>query len=202
MSIYTSLIGTSNMTAGQIDNHILLVNPTVPRLGEYYVRFGRVFGLRHDIAAAQMAFETNYLRFTGQVRPEWHNPAGLNSRQGGFQKFATWEQGVHAHFERLNCYVRPSDPTGEGGKYDDNYGHWRYNELIRRFGRADRLIDVAQLWAETPAEQYAQNVWNIREKIVTTPGEEPVEPFPMPLPWLIILMGLAGIGYAIYKLIR
>lgn len=196
MSIYTSLIGTSPVTAERIDSYVARVNPRAPTLGEYYIRFGRKFNIRADIAAAQMVHETSFLRFGGQVQPEWCNPAGLTSIHGGFQKFPSWEAGVHAHYERLNCYVRPSDQTGQGGKYDDKYGHWRYYELMKRFGSADRLIDVAQLWTEGDAEAYARAVWRHREGIMATaaPGQT--------VPLLILALGGAAATAAVIAVFR
>ncbi|MCL6635973.1 MAG: glucosaminidase domain-containing protein [Peptococcaceae bacterium] len=200
--IYTSLIGISSVTAGQIDSYVRSRNPSAPPLGEYYVRFGRKFNIRADIAAAQMVHETGFLLFGGDVHPEWHNPAGLSSAVPGerFQRFADWEQGVHAHYERLNCYVRPYDQTGQGGKYDNNYGHWRYGYLMEHFGSADRLYDVAQLWSTSPAEEYAGKVWIYREWIVSTPGGGGEMTTPGP-PWGLIAGGAIG-GALIYLIYR
>lgn len=201
MSIYTSLIGVSPVTAAQIDNYVTRANPGAPKLGEYYVRFGRKFNIRADIAAGQMVHETNYLRFGGSVKPEWHNPAGLTSIKGGFQRFPSWEAGVHAHYERLNCYVRPRDETGQGGKYDDKYGHWRYFELMRRFGSADRLIDVAHLWTEGDPYAYANAVWRHAEAIAGSSVPPPPTPVRAPA-WLIIFGSLLGGGVVAYILFR
>jgi|GEM_PF-6104346 hypothetical protein len=196
MSINTSFIGISPITANRIDAYIRSVNPKAPALGEHYVRFGRKFGLRADLAAAQMILETGYLRFGEQICPEQHNPAGLKSRHGGFQSFTTWEQGVHAHYERLQCYVYPSDVSGQGGMYDDNYGHWRYFHLMEKYGSADRLIDVARLWTEGDAEEYARAVWKIK---VAMTGEEIV---PAPRPWLIMLLTAGALALLLWRLTR
>jgi hypothetical protein len=195
--IYTSLIGTSKVAASQINAYVRSRNPNAPLLGEYYVRFGRKFNIRADIAAAQMVHETGFLKFGGEVKPEWHNPAGLSSSVPGerFQRFANWEQGVHAHYERLNCYIRPSDQTGQGGEYDNNYGHWRYYELIKTYGSADRLYDIARLWAESPAEVYAAKVWHYRVSMLSGVAVPPI-------PWLLIAGGLAGGTLLIYLLGR
>lgn len=191
--IYTSLIGVSGVTPAQIDAYVRSRNPEAPSLGEYYVRFGRVFQVRADIAAAQMVLETGFLRFGGQVRPEWHNPAGLKAASGEFLRFAGWEQGVHAHYERLNCYVRPYDTTGEGGKYDTNYGHWRYYYLMQHFGSADRLYDIAHLWtASSSAEDYAGAVWRLKEGLDAA-GPGPV-PGARPFPWLLVAGGVLVMG--------
>jgi hypothetical protein len=200
--IYTSLIGISNVTAGQIDSYVRSRNPSAPLLGEYYVRFGRKFNIRADIAAAQMVHETGFLKFGGEVKPEWHNPAGLSSSIPGerFQRFANWEQGVHAHYERLNCYVRPYDQTGQGGEYDNNYGHWRYNYLMEHFGSADRLYDIAHLWSTSPAEEYAGKVWRHREGLVSIPDID--GGVITPTPWVLMAGGVIGGALLIYLIRR
>lgn len=208
IDIATSLIGTSNVQAGQIDAFVRSVNPGAPLLGSYYAQFGQLFGLRHDIAAAQMVLETGYLQFGGNVLPEWRNPAGINDAGGrGFQHFATWEQGVHAHFERLQSYVRPYDVTGgEGGKYDKNYGHWRYQQLIDTYGQADRIFNVATLWQTGDPLGYAMSIVSLANGIAATQSTPIISP-PAVEPAttsitiaLVAAAGITGLGYLFYRI--
>jgi len=195
VDIYTSLIGTSGVKAEQIDSYVATRNPDAPRLGEYYVKFGRKFNIRHDIAAGQMVHETNFLLFTGTAQPEWHNPAGLDviGTPGAGQRFDSWEQGVHAHFERLAGYVYPECPNPDCGKYDKNHGHWRYYWLMENVGSADRLVDIAHLWTVSPPEEYAQKVAYHTNNIINTsvPGIEKNKI----LLWIAIAAALLGTIY-------
>lgn len=200
MSVYTSFIGLSGVTAAQIDGYVQKENPQAPRLGAYYERFGKLFGLRHDLAAGMMVHETNFLKFTGQVPIAHKNPAGLKVSGGAWARFATWEQGVHAHFERLAQYVYPACPNRECGLYDPAHSpdHWQHRWSIENRGSADRLIDVADLWTAGPAETYAAAVWQYARAIAA----EPYTPAPVPArPWLLTLLAAAGAAGIIYLVV-
>lgn len=70
-------------------------------------------GVRPDIAFAQSAKETRYGLFGGVIPgPEWHNPCGLKTRQGGdnsdpsaHARFADDATGVSAHLDHLALYA-------------------------------------------------------------------------------------------------
>ena len=158
-----------------IDAVIAEKNPLPPRVGELYVQTGLKFGIHPLFAASQAIYETGWFRFGGQVDASWHNPAGLKC-EGRFVRFNNWEEGIHAHYERLNCYVRPADTTGEGGKYDPCYGHWRYYKLIE-MGKTppDRIINLVSLWSTGNPYSYAQAVVNIMQTIA---NRMPVPPGP------------------------
>lgn len=205
----------------QIDTYLRQRNPNAPSVGQYYAEFGRRFGIRPEIAAAQAIIETASFRFTGQVPAGYHNPAGLKC-QGAFIRFPNWEQGIHAHLERLNCYVRPEDESGEGGRYDPCYGHWRYQEILSMGYRPDSVMGVVSLWTGKcdPKNlgydlclenklRYAQGIAQHAEGILAipySPGLPPSPPPPGEQPtqgrvWLIAL-GALGIGAAAVLLSR
>jgi hypothetical protein len=90
---------------------------TVPleTLAQYYITYGERFGLRADMAWAQMIHETGWGQYGGDVLPAQNNMAGIGATGGGVpgNSFATAELGVIAQYAHLAWYVYPdhvSDP--------------------------------------------------------------------------------------------
>ncbi len=90
---------------------------TVPlgTLAQYYITYGERFGLRADMAWAQMIHETGWGQYGGDVLPEQNNMAGIGATGGGVRgnSFVTAELGVIAQYAHLAWYVYPdhvSDP--------------------------------------------------------------------------------------------
>jgi hypothetical protein len=65
--------------------------------------FGAKLGIDSAIAFAQMCHETDIWRFTGDVEPEQHNPAGIGTTGGGVPglTFPDWHTGIKAYFIHL-----------------------------------------------------------------------------------------------------
>ncbi|MCL5735702.1 MAG: S-layer homology domain-containing protein [Actinobacteria bacterium] len=78
-------------------------------LAKLYVKYGERFGIRADMAWAQMIHETGYGRYGGVVLPEQNNMAGIGATGPGVagNSFATAELGVVAQFAHLAWYVYP-----------------------------------------------------------------------------------------------
>ncbi|MEO1282603.1 MAG: hypothetical protein AAFV69_12815 [Pseudomonadota bacterium] len=78
-----------------------------------YMRHGEDLGLRWDYGFFQMLVETNYLKYTGDVRASQNNFAGLGATGGGVrgENFRTVSDGVRAHLEHILMYT---------GTYIDN----------------------------------------------------------------------------------
>ena len=76
------------------------------RLAPIYIKYGKIFNIRADIAWAQMCHETGFLEFTGNVSSTQNNFAGLGSTGTGIagNSFATEELGVIAHYAHLAWY--------------------------------------------------------------------------------------------------
>jgi N-acetylmuramoyl-L-alanine amidase/PKD repeat protein len=81
------------------------------RLTPLYIKYGKLFNIRADIAWAQMCHETAFLQFTGDVKPGQNNFCGLGATGGGApgNSFATEELGVIAHYAHLAWYFYLSD---------------------------------------------------------------------------------------------
>lgn len=72
-----------------------------------YEEEGSMEGVNPDLAFAQMLLETSFLRFSGQVRLEQNNFAGLGAVDGGNQglAFVSPRQGVRAQIQHLKYYA-------------------------------------------------------------------------------------------------
>jgi hypothetical protein len=84
-------------------------------LARYYIIYGERFGIRADMAWAQMIHETGYGQYGGDVKPEQNNMAGIGATGGGApgNSWATAELGVIAEYAHLAWYVyadHVSDP--------------------------------------------------------------------------------------------
>jgi hypothetical protein len=83
---------------------------SIEELARLYVKYGRIFGIRADMAWAQMAHETGYCRYGNLVQPEQNNFAGIGATGEGYPGnfFATAELGVIAQYAHLAWYVYPT----------------------------------------------------------------------------------------------
>jgi hypothetical protein len=72
-----------------------------------YQYWGRMYGIRWDYALFQMLHETNFLLFTGGVRPEHFNLAGIGATVPGEpgEIFKSLEEGILAHIQHLALYA-------------------------------------------------------------------------------------------------
>jgi hypothetical protein len=85
-------------------------------LAKLYVTIGARFGIRADMAWAQMIHETGYGQYGGLVVPTQNNFAGIGATGPGVpgNSFATAELGVIAQYAHLAWYIYPahvSDPS-------------------------------------------------------------------------------------------
>lgn len=83
---------------------------TVPlgELARLYVVYGHRFGIRADMAWAQMVHETGFGEYGGDVKPGQNNMAGIGATGGvPGNSFSTAELGVIAHYIHLAWYIYP-----------------------------------------------------------------------------------------------
>ncbi|MFO1098469.1 MAG: glucosaminidase domain-containing protein [Xanthobacteraceae bacterium] len=115
---------------------------------------GECLGVRWDYAFFQMLFETNYLLFTGGVRPEDNNFAGIGATVSGKpgEQFSSIEQGVLAHLQHLLMYagVTIQDPVAQRTRIVSEYVHKKLGQA-----RPVTFSDLAKLWAEPGGNSYA-----------------------------------------------
>jgi hypothetical protein len=144
-------------------------------LAAEYIGFGRRFGIRADMAWAQMVHETNYGEYTGDVKPEQNNMAGIGATGGGVpgNSFATAALGVIAHISHLAWYVYPTH-------FDDPYCRMSLDPNVpgdpRHFviegkehrGNVRTVIDLGGKWAPSP--EYGRAVLRHQQGIPVSAG--------------------------------
>ena len=142
---------------------------TVPLkdLAKMYVLLGRRFGIRADMAWAQMVHETNFGEYTGEVGALQNNMAGIGATGGvpGYF-FATAELGVIAQYTHLAWYVYPDhlddlycrkvaiwDPAGTLPNVPGDPRHFIIDGLEHRGERAHRARSERQSGLRAPATE-------------------------------------------------
>ncbi len=114
-----------------------------------YWEYGEITGIRPEVLYAQSAKETNFGKYTGQVKPAQNNWAGIKTRDATGDRpedhdtFASPRDGVRAHFNHMSAYVGLS-PVG--------IPHDRYH-LVMTIDWAGSIRDIRQLggrWAPDP----------------------------------------------------
>lgn len=163
----TPILGESRATSQQLLAFTRSINQDFPaELPPLYLEIGKRYGIRGDIAFAQMLKETGYFRFGGDVRREQNNFAGIGAIGDGSSgaSFSTMEDGVIAHIQHLYAYCTTNPlPTGEA-IVDPRF------HLVRR--------EIATTWEAlngkwaVPGTTYGQDILTIYEKIM----EYKVEP--------------------------
>ncbi|MFZ3085074.1 MAG: glucosaminidase domain-containing protein, partial [Candidatus Hydromicrobium sp.] len=80
------------------------------RIAPIYIKYGKLFNIRADIAWAMMCHETGFLEFTGDVKPNQNNFVGIGATGGGVpgDSFATEKLGIIAHYAHLAWYYYPT----------------------------------------------------------------------------------------------
>ncbi|MHB8792399.1 MAG: glucosaminidase domain-containing protein [Thermoleophilia bacterium] len=170
---YDQIAGVSNVTAAQLDAELDSVNPNHihPDIAQLYVEWGYRFGIRADLAFAQMLLETNYLQYChscdpanyipGDVHPSQNNFAGMGATGGGNpgNSFATAELGVIAQYAHLAWYAYPD--------HLNEYCNTTYDP--RHFGTghvftAPNLHDLGGRWA-VPGTTYGRDIARLANQI-------------------------------------
>ena len=103
-------------------------------------RLSLQYGIDPVITIAQIALETGYCKFGGQVSSSHHNTCGLKTKDGKtFHTFKSWEQGIEAHIQHLALYANA--PKLQGKTIVDPR---HFNELR---GKAKTVNDLSLKWA-------------------------------------------------------
>jgi hypothetical protein len=78
-----------------------------PDLPALYREEGTKEGVNFDVAFAQMCVETDFLRFSGIVKPSQNNFGGLGALDGNPEgaSFSSARLGVRAHIQHLKAYA-------------------------------------------------------------------------------------------------
>lgn len=124
-------------------------------VAKYYWEYGEKTGIRPEILYAQAAKETNYGKYTGNVKKTQNNWAGIKtafaSGDNDFdhESFSSAEDGVRAHFNHMSAYVGLS-PVGDV--------HERYNKTVTASwaGTIKYVEELGGKWA--PDASYGKSI--------------------------------------------
>ncbi len=150
-----SILGQTFLSPEHMNRFVKKVNPGALELGIYYLTFGEYYGIRGDLAFAQAMHETDYLRFTGVVKPEQNNFCGLGAtgpdNQGA--SFQTPREGVLAHLQHLYAYATTKPLTDGYPLLDPRF------DLVAR-GSVPTWVGLNGKWA-VPGATYGQSILSI-----------------------------------------
>lgn len=158
-------------TPGRLMSFIKARNPNYDSKFEAiatdYMRHGEDLGLRWDYGFFQMLVETGFLSFTGDVKPEQNNFAGLGTTGGGVkgEKFKDVSSGARAHLEHLAMYSgqKIENPVAERTK---NIQDW---EVLTKWQKSIKgpmtFAQVAKQWAPT-TRGYASDIQAVAERFM------------------------------------
>lgn len=114
-----------------------------------YWIYGEKTGMRPEILYTQAGKETNFGKYTGAVKPEMNNWAGIKiadpvgDRPEDHETFDTPEDGVRGHFNHLGIYCGV-DPIGEP------HPRWYKTKEAEWAGTIQYVEDLGGLWAPNP----------------------------------------------------
>lgn len=152
------IMGVSVKTHLQLSAQVLNVNPDAKRIEDIagaYIRIGKRYGVRGDVAFAQAIVETGWFTFRGSaVTPDQHNYCGMGVTSTGLKgnEFRTIEEGVTAHIQHLFAYATTL-PLPEGDSILDP--RFRY---VKR-GIAPTWKDLNNRWAMN--DKYAGTIESV-----------------------------------------
>jgi hypothetical protein len=141
-----------------------------------YMRHGEAFGLRWDYAFFQMLLETGYLKYTGDVKAEQNNFAGLGATGGGArgESFKDVSTGIRAHVEHLLMYSgeKVENPTAKRTRDVQDWG------VLTAWQQGIKgpvtFAQLAKQWAPG-TKAYAGDIQTIAQRFFDGPckGEDP-----------------------------
>ncbi|MCM3567351.1 SPOR domain-containing protein [Neobacillus mesonae] len=157
-----TILGPTFLSPEHMNRFVKTINPKAPDLGSYYLIFGDYYGIRGDVAFAQAILETDYFRFTGDVKPDQNNFAGLGATGSKVRgaSFVTQEEGVLAQLQHLFAYATTNKLPSQYPLVDPRF------DLVDR-GSAPTWYALNGKWA-VPGRDYGQNIIDIYERMIHT----------------------------------
>ncbi|UPA28353.1 MAG: glucosaminidase domain-containing protein [Verrucomicrobiota bacterium] len=148
--IYTSKKAPKNrFSKTKIVDFISQNNPAIPTekirtIVDIYFQESAIESINVWVALSQMIVETAFLRFTGNVRPEQNNFAGIgcvdNAARGA--SFASVREGIRAHIQHLKAYASRESlhrPCVDPRRH--------FIETGPNFGTVQTVFDLCGTWA-------------------------------------------------------
>lgn len=141
-------------------------------------------GVRPEVAYAQAALETGYMKYGGVIESTYHNPCGMKKKGGGpdgaassHQQYASWDDGITACIDHLALYAGAAGyPLPEGATPDGKQSRSLY-------GVAPTVEQLGGIWAPSPT--YGSHiVSDLLAPLIATPAppgsEDPPAAEPSP----------------------
>lgn len=177
----TDIMGKSVATANQMNQCIRSKNPNAPLLADTYVKLEGIYGVRADIAFAQMCKETNFLMFGERVPFSANNPAGLGATDStqAYCTFDSWDHGVEAQMQHLYGYACASQLPNGVTVYDQRfqYVHRGAAPYVEYLGINENPLHVG--WASDP--NYGQGILNVLAEILKAEDKPIIVEQPAPV---------------------
>jgi len=179
-------------TPGRLMAYLRDRNPKLaPKFEEVaadYMRHGAALGVRWDYAFFQMLLETGYLTYTGDVKPEQNNFAGLGATGGGVrgESFKDVSTGTRAHLEHLLMYSgeHVENPVAQRTRNVQEWGV--LTDWQKRTAHPITFTQLAKQWAPG-SKRYAADLSAIADRFFQGICQQPD-----PQPELIAAAGGAG----------
>ncbi len=142
--------------AKEIDNRFSDIAVFYKAIGECVKKSDdECIGIRWDFAFFQMLVETNYLTFTGGVRPDDNNFAGIGATVAGKpgEVFQSVQDGVLAHLQHVLMYSgnRIANPIAQRTKLVQDVVLKKMSAL----GRPVTYADLTNMWVGGDRSAYA-----------------------------------------------
>lgn len=158
-SVY--IMDQGQCTAQDFSTMLLFYNPNlemeqVEALANTYIVEAQKEGVNQDIAFIQMCLETGFLTYTGSVKPQQNNFAGLgavNKNEEG-EHFPDIQTGVRAHIQHLKAYAS-----------EHNLFHDLVDVRFRfvKRGSAPTIYDLSGKWASD--KEYALKLEDLLSRL-------------------------------------
>jgi hypothetical protein len=149
------------------------LNPAFDSVASEYMRHGEELKVRWDFAFFQMLLETGYLTYTGDVKPDQNNFAGLGATGGGVrgERFKDVSSGARAHIEHLVMYSgqRVENPVAERTRNIQEWGvltSWQ-----KGITGPITFAQLAKQWAPT-SKRYAADIAAIADRFFDGPCKD------------------------------
>lgn len=153
----TAIMGESKAPLMQMKNWARSNNGTERfiQIAEYYYKYGALTGIRADLLYAQSAKETRFGKYTGAVKEDMNNFAGIKienpngNKREDYESFSTIDDGIRAHFNHIAAYIG-IEPIGEP--------HPRYYVVksLDWSGKVKYAEELGGKWA--PSTSYGKSV--------------------------------------------
>ncbi|MFN3623289.1 MAG: hypothetical protein ACK4TP_04430 [Hyphomicrobium sp.] len=140
------------------------LDPRFEDIAALYKKHGEALAIRWDIAFFQMILETGALRYTGDVRADQNNFAGLGASGGGArgERFPDISTGVKAHLQHLLMYAGEhiDDPVADRTRKVQEWGV--LTDWQKSIDGPMTYTLVAKQWAPT-SRNYVRDVTTITD---------------------------------------